>query len=153
MPTNLYGTGDNYHPLNSHVVPALIRRLHEAAHRGDTQVVIWGTGTPLREFLHVDDLADALLLLMRSYSDEAIVNVGSGQEVSIAELARLIADAVGFRGELVFDPSKPDGTPRKRLATDRLEALGWRATISLPEGLRRTVGEFAASQSSPAARE
>ena len=135
MPTNLYGPGDNYDPLNSHVVPALIRRLHEAAQRGDAQVVIWGTGKPLREFLHVDDLADALLLLMRDYGKEDIVNVGSGQELSIAELARTIAEVVGYRGELVFDPSKPDGTPRKRLDPARMDALGWKARIRLREGL------------------
>jgi GDP-L-fucose synthase len=135
MPTNLYGPGDNYHPQNSHVVPALIRRLHEAAQRGDAQVVIWGTGHPLREFLHVDDLADALLLLMREYSSEDIVNVGSAQELSIAELARTIADVVGFRGELVFDSTQPDGTPRKRLDTSRMDALGWRARIPLRDGL------------------
>ncbi len=135
MPTNLYGPGDNYHPQNSHVVPALIRRLHEAAQRGDAQVVIWGTGTPLREFLHADDLADALLVLMREYSGEDIVNIGSAQELSIAQLARTIAEVVGFRGELVFDSTKPDGTPRKRLDTARMDALGWRARIGLREGL------------------
>ena len=151
MPTNLYGPGDNYHPQNSHVVPALIRRLHEATTRNDAQVVIWGTGRPLREFLHVDDLADALLMMMSSYSDEAIVNVGSGQELSIAELARTIADVVGFRGELVFDASKPDGAPRKRLDTARMDALGWKARIALRDGLAQAWRDWLASESVDAA--
>jgi GDP-L-fucose synthase len=145
MPTNLYGPHDSYHPQNSHVVPALIRRLHEATLRGDKQAVIWGSGKPLREFLHVDDLADALLLLMRCYSEEAIINVGSGQELSIAELASMIAQIVGFRGELTFDATKPDGTPRKRLNTSRLDALGWRARTELREGLTRTWYDWVAN--------
>lgn len=135
MPTNLYGPGDNYHPENSHVVPALIRRLHEAAQRGEAQVLIWGTGQPLREFMHADDLADALLLLMRDYSSESIVNIGSGQELSIGQLAHMIADVVSFRGELVFDPLKPDGTPRKQLDTAHMDALGWKVRIALRDGL------------------
>ncbi|HET7930336.1 MAG TPA: GDP-L-fucose synthase [Rhodanobacteraceae bacterium] len=142
MPTNLYGPGDNYDPENSHVVPALIRRIHEAKQRGATRVTIWGTGNPLREFLHVDDLADALLLLLREYSDARIINIGSGQELSIAELARTIADVVGFRGELVFDPSQPDGTPRKRLDTTILEAMGWRARRTLHAGLQDTLASY-----------
>ena len=144
MPTNLYGPEDNYHPENSHVVPALIRRFHEAKVTDAPEVVIWGTGRPLRELLHVDDLADALQLLMQRYDDPAMVNIGSGQEVSIAELASLIATVVGYQGTLQFDPSKPDGTPRKRLDTTRLEALGWRSRITLETGLRETYEAYAA---------
>lgn len=146
MPTNLYGPGDNYHPQNAHVVPALIRRIHEAKEHGAGQVTIWGTGKPLREFLHVDDLADALLLLMREYSDEDIINVGSGQELSIAELAHTIADVVGFRGTLAFDPSQPDGTPRKLLDSSRLHARGWMPRIVLEDGLRNAYARFAPSE-------
>ena len=146
MPTNLYGPGDNYHPENSHVVPALIRRFHEAKLRGDKDVAIWGTGTPLREFLHVDDLAEACLLLMRRYSSEQIVNVGSGDEVSIARLAQLIAEAVGYGGRLVFDASKPDGTPRKLLDTSTIHALQWQASIPLISGLVETHRAFALLQ-------
>ena len=146
MPTNLYGSGDNYHPENSHVVPALIRRFHEAKLRGDKNVVIWGTGTPLREFLHVDDLAEACLLLMRRYSGEQIVNVGSGEEVSIAQLAQLIAEAVGYEGRLVFDASKSDGTPRKLLDASTIHALQWQASIPLIAGLAETHRAFALSQ-------
>ena len=142
MPTNLYGPGDNYHPENSHVVPALIRRFHEAKQRGDGEVVIWGTGTPLREFLHVDDLADACLLLMQRYSDEQIVNVGSGEEVTIAQLAHLIADVVGYRGRLVFDPSRPDGTLRKLLDSSRIQEFGWMPSTSLAHGLEWTYKGF-----------
>jgi GDP-L-fucose synthase len=142
MPTNLYGPGDNYHPENSHVVPALIRRIHEAKHRGDDEVVIWGTGRPLREFLHVDDLAEACLLLVQRYSGEQIVNVGSGEEVSIAQLAQLIAEAVGYQGRLVFDASKPDGTPRKLLDNSHLRALGWTARMTLIEGVASTYAQF-----------
>ncbi|HSR65873.1 MAG TPA: GDP-L-fucose synthase, partial [Xanthomonadaceae bacterium] len=144
MPTNLYGPGDNYHPQNSHVVPALIRRFHEAKAAGAPEVVIWGTGTPLRELMHVDDLADALLLLMQRYSDEAMVNVGSGQETTIADLARLIAAVSGYAGALRFDPSRPDGTPRKLLDTSRLQALAWRSQVSLEKGLRDTYEAYAA---------
>lgn len=142
MPTNLYGPGDNYHPENSHVVPGLIRRIHQARAVDAPEVVIWGTGRPLRELLHVDDFADACLLLMQRYSDARMVNVGSGQEVSIAELAHLVAEAVGYRGQLRFDASRPDGTPRKRLDTSRLDALGWHARISLREGLRQAVEAY-----------
>ena len=145
MPTNLYGPGDNYHPENSHVVPALIRRFHEAKVANAPEVVIWGTGTPLREFLHADDLADALVFLMRHYSSEAMINVGSGQEVSIAELAGLIAETVGYRGGIRFDTSKPDGTPRKLLDTSRLESLGWRRNVSLREGLALTYDDWQTS--------
>lgn len=136
MPTNLYGPGDNYHPQNAHVVPALIRRFDEAKREGAKEVVVWGTGTPLREFLHVDDLAEALLMLMQRYNAEEIVNVGSGDEVSIADLAHMVAGVVGFEGATRFDASKPDGTPRKRLDTSCLSALGWNPRIPLEDGLR-----------------
>lgn len=142
MPTNLYGPGDNWDLASSHVVAALIRKAHEAKKRGDPALEVWGTGSPLREFLFVDDLADACVFLLRHYSDETALNVGSGQEVSIAELARLVCAIVGFRGELRFDPEKPDGTPRKRLDTSRLEALGWRARTPLREGLARAYAAF-----------
>ena len=138
MPTNLYGPGDNFNLQGSHVLPALIRKFHEAKVTGAGQVVVWGTGTPRREFLHVDDLADAALFLARTYSDEAIINVGTGEDLSIADLARLIAAIVGFKGDLVFDSSKPDGTPRKLLDVSRLDALGWHARIRLEAGIRQT---------------
>ncbi|MBW7935413.1 MAG: GDP-L-fucose synthase [Gemmatimonadaceae bacterium] len=135
MPTNLYGPGDNFHPENSHVLPALIRRFHEARQRGDASVAIWGTGTPRREFLHVDDLADAAVFLMQNHSGEQFVNVGTGTDLTILELAQLVADVVGFTGAIVTDPSKPDGTPRKLLDVSRLEAMGWKARIGLREGV------------------
>jgi GDP-L-fucose synthase len=144
MPTNLYGPGDNYHPENSHVVPALIRRIHEAKVGGATEVRIWGSGTPLREFLHVDDLADAAMFLMKHYSDEAMVNVGSGEEVTIAALARTIADIVDYQGNLLFDTSKPDGTPRKILDSSRLAAMGWRPQIPFELGMRGALQWFTA---------
>ena len=143
MPTNLYGPGDSYHLENSHVVPALIRRLHEARLSGAPEVFVWGTGTPLRELLHVDDLAGALVMLMQCCSGPDLINIGSGDEVSIAELATLIADVVGYQGKLRYDTSRPDGTPRKRLDTTRLDAMGWRPSIALREGLRATQIEFA----------
>lgn len=142
MPTNLYGPGDNYDAQNSHVVAALIRRFHEAKLSGAKEVVIWGTGTPLREFLHVDDLADALVFLMQNYSEDAPINIGSGQEVSVRELAALVAETVGLEGKLVFDPSKPDGTPRKLLDSSRLTDAGWQAAISLHPGIRQTYQSF-----------
>jgi GDP-L-fucose synthase len=138
MPTNLYGPGDNFSLQGSHVLPALIRKMHDAMQAGATEVEIWGTGTPRREFLHVDDLADACLFLMRQYEDERLINVGWGIDVSIAELAALVARIVGFRGTLRFDPSKPDGTPRKLLDVSRLSALGWSARIALEEGVKHT---------------
>lgn len=144
MPTNLYGPGDNFDLANSHVLPALIRKFHEARASGAAQVVVWGTGTPRREFLHVDDLADACLFLMRGYDDERIVNVGVGEDVSIAELAELVRRVVGFAGEIVRDASKPDGTPRKLLDVSRLHGLGWRARIGLEEGIRETYRWFLA---------
>lgn len=135
MPTNLYGPHDNFHPENSHVLPALIRRFHEAKVSGLKEVVVWGTGSPLREFLHVDDLADAVVFLMLHYSDTTHVNVGSGKEVSIKELAELVKEVVGYEGCLTWDLSKPDGTPRKLMDSSTLENLGWQAKISLRDGL------------------
>ncbi len=142
MPTNLYGPGDNFDLQNSHVLPALIRRFHEATQRGDETISIWGTGTPRREFLHVDDLADAVTFLLRHYDDEGIVNVGWGEDVTIRALAELVSKVCGFQGELVFDPSKPDGTPRKLLDTTRLTRLGWRPKITLEDGIGGTYGWF-----------
>jgi len=142
MPTNLYGPGDNFHPENSHVLPALMRRLHLAAQANDLTVTIWGTGTPRREFLHVDDLADACVHLMRNYSGGDIVNVGVGEDLSILELARKVASVVGYRGQIQTDPSKPDGTPRKLLDVSRLHQLGWRARIDLDAGLASTYDWF-----------
>ena len=138
MPTNLYGPGDNFHPEHSHVVPALMRRFHEARLSGADEVVVWGSGTPLRELLHVDDLASALVFLMGCYSSDRFLNIGSGSEVSIADLSRRIALAVGYEGNIVFDSSKPDGTPRKLLDSSRVRALGWNAKIDLDDGLRQT---------------
>lgn len=146
MPTNLYGPGDNFHPENSHVVPALIRRFHEAKLVNAQEVVIWGSGQPLREFLHVDDLADALLFLMRNYSSGDIVNIGSGQEVSISDLACIVSDIVGYRGELTFDRSKPDGTPRKLLDIDRVRTFGWSAKFELNAGIADAYRWFTAHQ-------
>jgi len=142
MPTNIYGPGDNFHPEDSHVVPALIRRFHEAKLSQAPQVVIWGSGTPLREFLYSDDLARAVVFLLEHYNDEQIINVGSGEEVSIRELAETVSSVVGYEGELVFDSSKPDGTPRKLLDNSRIESLGWKAQTSLREGLGEAYGWF-----------
>ena len=142
MPTNLYGPGDNFDLQNSHVLPALIRKCHEARERGDRELVVWGSGTPRREFLHVDDLADACVFLMQQYNDEPLVNVGWGKDVSITELAQTIAQIVGFRGEIRYDASKPDGTPRKLLDTGRLTALGWEPQISLRDGIATTYEWF-----------
>lgn len=139
MPTNLYGPGDNFDPAGSHVLPALIRKFSEAVERGTGEVEIWGSGRPRREFLHVDDLADACVFLMARYSDAAPVNVGWGEDVSIAELAGLVAAATGFQGNLRYDVGKPDGTPRKLLDVSRMTALGWNARIQLHEGIRSTV--------------
>jgi GDP-L-fucose synthase len=154
MPTNLYGPGDNYHPTNSHVLPGLIRRFQEARETGAEEVVCWGSGSPRREFLHVDDLADAALFCLRHWQPAAEelqhINVGTGTDVSIKELATMVAEAVGFRGRIAWDTSKPDGTPRKLLDVGRLAALGWRATIPLPDGLRRTVTEFVSERASGA---
>ena len=136
MPTNLYGPGDNYHPEYSHVVAALIHRFHQARLSGASNVVVWGTGTPLREFLYVDDLADACVHLMKNYSSDQLVNIGTGEDITIAEFARVVAAVVGYAGEISFDPSRPDGTPRKWLDVSRLAKLGWRARISLDDGIR-----------------
>jgi GDP-L-fucose synthase len=146
MPTNLYGPGDNFDLQNSHVLPALMRRLHEARMRGDEEVVIWGTGTPRREFLHCDDLANAVVHLMRTYEGEQLVNIGCGADVTIRELAELVARVVGFSGRLAYDSSKPDGTPRKLLDVGRLTGLGWKARISLEEGVADTYRWFVANQ-------
>lgn len=142
MPTNIYGPGDNFHPEDSHVVPALIRRIHEAREQGVPEVVIWGTGTPLREFLHTDDLARAIVFLTEHYDSDEIINVGSGQEVSIRELAETIVRVVGYEGELVFDSTKPDGTPRKFLDNSKIAGLGWSPEVSLEEGLASTYSWF-----------
>ena len=138
MPTNLYGPGDNFHPDQSHVIPGMMRRFHEAATAGANEVVVWGSGEPRREFLHVDDLAVALYLLMQVYEGPLHINVGTGADCTIAELARLMAETLGFKGSIVFDRSKPDGTPRKLLDVSRMQAHGWRARTSLSEGLRST---------------
>jgi GDP-L-fucose synthase len=142
MPTNLYGPGDNFDLQNSHVLPALIRRFHEAKLRGDPSLTVWGTGTPRREFLHVDDLADAVIYLLKTYDEEPIVNIGWGEDVTIRELAEAVASVAGFRGRLEFDPSKPDGTPRKLLDTSRLTALGWAPKIKLKAGIESTYAWF-----------
>lgn len=149
MPTNLYGTGDNYHPENSHVIPALIRRFHEATVTGQKAVRIWGTGTPLREFLHADDMAEACVFLMERYSEAEHINVGSGQELSIMDVARLTARVVGFDGEILTDPTRPDGTPRKLMDSGRLFALGWRPRITLEDGLRAAYADFLSQTAAP----
>lgn len=142
MPTNLYGPGDNYHPEYSHVVAALIRRFHEAKLSGAGNVVVWGTGTPRREFLYVDDLADACIHLMKTYSSPELVNIGTGEDITIAEFARVVAAAVGYRGEIGFDTARPDGTPRKLLDVSRLAKLGWRATTLLEDGIPRAYQAY-----------
>jgi GDP-L-fucose synthase len=142
MPTNLYGRGDNYHPDHSHVPAALIRRMHEAKLKNAPSVTIWGTGTPRREFLFADDLADACVFLMQRYSGEEMVNIGIGEDMTIAEFARTVADVVGFTGELVYDTSRPDGTPRKLVDTTKLKALGWQAKTPLREGLVKAYEDF-----------
>jgi GDP-L-fucose synthase len=142
MPTNLYGTNDNYHPENSHVLPALIRRIALAKKNNEPNVTIWGTGIPRREFLHVDDLADACYFLLQNYNEQGLVNIGCGTDISIKELAELIVLEVGYEGQLVFDTTKPDGTPRKLMDTGKISNLGWKAKIKLSEGLRNTIKEF-----------
>ena len=138
MPTNLYGPGDNFNLANSHVLPALIRKFHDGKVNNEHQVTVWGTGTPKREFLHVDDLADASVFLMNRYNEEGIVNIGVGEDISIAELAQVVKAVVGFTGHIVFDTSKPDGTPRKLLDVSKLTSLGWKAKISLRDGVVST---------------
>ncbi len=146
MPTNLYGPGDNYHPEYSHVVAALIRRFHEAKASGARNVVVWGTGRPRREFLYVDDLADACIHLMKNYSASELINIGTGEDITIAEFARVVAAAVGYTGEISFDPTRPDGPPRKLLDVSRLAKLGWRATTSLQDGIRLAYQAFLSEQ-------
>ena len=142
MPTNLYGPGDNYDLNSSHVMPALIRKAHEAKASGAKEIVVWGTGTPLREFLHADDCADALVFLLKNYSGEEHVNVGSGTDISILDLTKLVCKVVGFEGEIVHDLSKPDGTPRKLMSADKLSAMGWTPKISLEDGIRDAYDAF-----------
>jgi GDP-L-fucose synthase len=146
IPTNLYGPGDNFDLQNAHVLPALIRRFHEARLRGDVELVVWGSGTPRREFLHVDDLAEAVVVLMAAYDGEGPVNVGWGSDVTIRELAEMVREIVGFEGRMVFDPTKPDGTPRKLLDVSRATLLGWRPRIDLHEGIRSTYQWFIANR-------
>ncbi len=151
MPTNLYGPGDNYHPEHSHVPAGLIRRFHEAKMRGDTEAVVWGSGRPRREFIHVDDLADACVFLLKSYSGEVALNVGVGEDISIADFAAEVARVVGFEGRLTFDASLPDGTPRKLLDVGRLTDLGWRASIPLRQGLNGAYMDYMARHAASAA--
>ena len=141
MPTNLYGTNDNYHSENSHVLPALIRRIILAKKNNDTKVIIWGTGTPRREFMHVDDLANACYFLLQNYNEAGHVNIGWGSDVSIKDLAILISSEVGYTGSLEFDTTKPDGTPRKLLDTTKINNLGWKPSIRLEDGISRTISE------------
>jgi len=145
MPCNLYGPGDNFSLENSHVLPAMIRKMHEARLRGDTALRLWGTGTPLREFLHADDLAEACVLLLERYSQAGHINVGSGEELTIRELAGLVAQAVGFTGRVEFDPSMPDGTPRKLMDVSRLRALGWKPRITMAAGIRDAYAWYLAN--------
>ena len=147
MPTNLYGPGDNYHPEYSHVVAALIRRFHEAKLAGAPEVVVWGTGTPRREFLYVDDMADACVHLMKTYSGPDLINIGTGEDITIAEFARVVAATVGYQGKIIYDPSKPDGTPRKLLDVGRLAGLGWRASTALTDGMKLAYKAFLERQS------
>jgi GDP-L-fucose synthase len=149
MPTNLYGPGDNYHPEYSHVVAALIRRFHEAKESGAREVVVWGTGTPRREFLYVDDMADASIHLMKTYSEGGLINVGTGEDISIADFARVVAKTVGYTGEIAFDTSKPDGTPRKLLDVGKLAKFGWRATTALDDGIKLAYQAFLKERASP----
>ncbi len=142
MPTNLYGPGDNYHRENSHVLPALIRRFHEAQQAGQAEVTAWGTGSPKREFLHVDDLADACAFLLGMETPPDLINIGTGTDVSIRELTELVAEVVGFAGKIVWDSTKPDGTPRKLMDVSKLSALGWTARIALRDGVQRTYASF-----------
>jgi GDP-L-fucose synthase len=141
MPTNLYGTNDNYHPENSHVLPALIRRIILAKKNNDPHVIIWGTGTPRREFLHIDDLADACFFLLQNFNEKGLVNIGCGIDVSIKELAEIIVAEVGYEGQLMFDTTKPDGSPRKLLDVSKINKLGWESKISLTFGIRKTLEE------------
>jgi GDP-L-fucose synthase len=152
MPTNLYGPGDNYHPKNSHVLPALIRRFHEAVESRTREVVAWGSGAPRREFLHVDDLADACAFLLTQASPPDWINVGTGTDVTIRELTQIVAEATGYKGKVTWDPSMPDGTPRKLLDVSRLSALGWKARTGLREGIASTYQSFLAEKASGSLR-
>jgi GDP-L-fucose synthase len=149
MPTNLYGINDNYHPENSHVLPALIRRFHEAKIAGVKEVAIWGSGNPRREFLYADDLAEACLFLMDNYNEKEIINIGCGEDISIKELAELVKEVSGYAGDLVFDTSKPDGTPRKLLDVSKIHGLGWHHKTSLKEGLKTAYEDFLTKQQLP----
>ena len=142
MPTNLYGPNDNYHPNNSHVLPALIRRFHEAKVNGDSTVICWGDGSPFREFLHVDDMADACVFLMNNYTGNETVNIGSGEEISIKNLAEMVAEVIGFSGKILWDASKPNGTPRKLLDVTKLHNLGWKHKIELKNGIKEVYKNF-----------
>ena len=142
MPTNLYGQGDNYHLQNSHVIPALLRKFHEAKMNKAGHVEIWGTGSPFREFMYVDDLAEACYFLMQQYNDKLFVNMGTGEEVSIKDLAFVVKDVIGYEGEIRFDTTKPDGTPRKLMDSTKIHGLGWKHTTSLQEGLKKAYGHF-----------
>ncbi len=142
MPTNLYGTNDNYHPENSHVLPALIRRIVLAKKNNDPTVTIWGSGTPRREFLHVDDLANACYFLLQNYNEQGLVNIGCGIDVSIKELAELIVSEIRYEGQILFDTTKPDGTPRKLMDTSKINKLGWKSEINLTDGIRKTIKEY-----------
>jgi GDP-L-fucose synthase len=148
MPNNLYGPGDDFHLENAHVLPALIRKFHEAKEKGFPEVVVWGTGTPLREFLHVDDFADAAVFLLKDYDDGGIVNVGTGSDVSIRDVAHMIKQVVGYQGDIVYDTTKPDGTPKKLLDCTKLHKLGWSSSISPHEGLMGTYQWFLDNQGS-----
>ena len=150
MPTNLYGPNDNFDLATSHALPALLRKAHEAKRSGARELIVWGTGQPRREFLHVDDLADACLFLLRNYNSPSIINVGCGEDVSIRELAELICEIVGFAGDLSFDANKPDGTPRKLLDVSKLKALGWEPRVSLRDGIARTYQWFVEHEGAPA---
>lgn len=142
MPTNLYGTGDNYHPQNSHVIPGMIHKFYKAIQENKSEVELWGTGNPMREFMHSDDLAEALVFLMNSYNERQFINIGTGEEVSIKQLAEIIKTTTGFEGQIKFDSSKPDGTPRKLMDSSKIKSLGWQPRIGLKEGLERTWGEY-----------
>jgi GDP-L-fucose synthase len=142
MPTNLYGTGDNYHPQNSHVIPGMIHKFYKAIQENKSEVELWGTGNPMREFMHSDDLAEALVFLMNSYNERQFINIGTGEEVSIKQLAEMIKTTTGFEGQIKFDSSKPDGTPRKLMDSSKIKSLGWQPRIGLKEGLERTWGEY-----------
>jgi len=142
MPTNLYGIGDNYHPQNSHVLPALIRKFHEAKESGAASVTVWGSGKPMREFLYADDLAEACVFLMNNYNEKQFVNIGTGEDLTIKDLALLIRSIVGFEGEIIFDASKPDGTPRKLMDVSKLHSLGWKHHTTLEEGIKLAYQDF-----------